>query len=740
MVARARAHASRAVVLFLVLSLCVASIPTAAATQSVDRAGSPPVAQVATPSPSPEDPNSTTQTTPSTPTNDTVNTTDIRHRNPTQVREDGNITELEFHLSQLLADRLGNSIIELERGEYDRARALIGSEYDRVFDRYVTVSRERRGDGDRRFKQAGGTQRDFIDSVAEYREKQESYQEAKQTGDEERARALARDLNEIADRSTTTRDRLVDDYTTLETDTGLSFATEVSRVEALTQEIEAQQAQIRSAEFFSTALTLTSVSPTGSFEEPIAVRGQVVTEDEATEAVGPATFTVAGQAHPVQVNDSGAFEFTYRPTTVPVGRQTLRVAFLPRNDSVYLGSNTTIDVTIQQVTPSVSIDESPARTAFGSEYRVAGRVAVGDVPVSGVNVTLWMGGTPLNVTATDETGAVQFVGILPAAVPPGDRTVRLGLPEGRLALASTTAEEPIAVASTATSIDIEATLQALESVAVSGTLATRNGDLVAGQPVDISFDGTVVGTAVTDRNGAFDTVLWVPPDLGTSRTLTVEASFDGSGKNLDSTRGSDTVTLPARRSEATEGDSIGLQSSFAGVFGIDVETLGSGLFATLLTAVLGAPVWSGVLALVGLAVVGVLAWRRRPEEAAGAVANLSGREVTVTDRPGSVPVDPLPALLLDLARDRLSAAQPVEAVTYSYLATRLLFVHTRGVPKHGTHREFLRAASAGESLSESERDRLRDVTTGYEQAVFSSTPPTEADAAHLIDVSASLFP
>jgi hypothetical protein len=729
LVSRVRAATGRGVVFLVVLLVCVASVPTVTATGVTDRPGPVPVPQVSTPVPSEG--------------NETTAAAGVRHRNPSEVREEGNVTELESHLSRLLATRLGDSIVRLDRGEYDRARQLVGPEYDSILDRYVSVSRERRGERESRFEEAGRTQREFVDSVAEYRQKREAYQTAKQAGDEVRARELARDLNTVADRSVASRDRLVEDYTTIQSDTGLNFTAELSQVEALADEIENEQAQIRSVEFFTTTLTLEEAEAAGSFENPIVVSGRVTSPDGTPEPFGPARFTVGARPYTTRVADDGAFEFAYRPTAVPVGRQTLDVAFVPRNDSVYLGSNTTMTATVEQSTPTVTVDTAPTRTAFGAAYRVVGRVTVGDVPVDGTEVTLWMGGTRLNATETNETGIVAFTGLLPAAVPAGDRTVRVGLAEAGRALAPTSADVPVVVEATGTALTLDADLEALESVAVSGSLTTTNGDVVARQPVDLSFDGSVVGTVVTDSDGGFETVLWVPPDLGTGGELTVEAAFDGDGTSLEPTRETDSVTLPVRRSGAAADDPAGLQSSFAGLLGIDAEALGDGVVARLLAIVLSAPLWSGGV-VVASVVASVLAYRRRvgADATGGAPGDGDGASAAPTDTDadgGSIAVADLPAVLLGVARARLAAGDPVDAVEYSYLAARLWFVHARGVPKRGTHRQFLRSADADRSLADSERARLSDVTTRYERAVFSPTSPTEEDASSAIDTSASLL-
>lgn len=74
-----------------------------------------------------------------------------------------------------------------------------------------------------------------------------------------------------------------------------------------------------------------------------------------------------------ETNADGTFTATYRPTLLRADEQTVAVRYVPRNESIYLGSNGSVTVSVAQVTPDLPVERIPGPVAFDDRVQITGR-------------------------------------------------------------------------------------------------------------------------------------------------------------------------------------------------------------------------------------------------------------------------------------------------------------------------------------------------------------------------------
>ena len=452
-------------VVVLVALLCAVSLaPLAAAAsggtadaesalsaRSVSDATAPPVRQIAVPS---NDSSATNES----------GATPVRHRDPRGLSEQGDLSELERALADLLASNLNESSVAIDRGEYDRARSIIGDRYDSVLERYVRVTREtpEQRDDTEQFRSTRDEQSGFVDTVRTYRERRTEYDRAKQDGDEGRARELARELNTLAAEAEQRSERLSREYDALGTDSGRDFSVAKQSVSDVRQNISAEQAVIRETEFVETSISVTDVGGGGSFVDPVVVSGTVVDENGTLLANRTVRIAVSGTDVETETDGNATFSVQYRPITDGLGEQNLTVEYAPRIDSIYLGSQTTASAVIRQNTPTLAIDDATTRVRFGDRVAVSGSVAVDRRPAAGVPLNVSVDDVVVGQVTSDDFGEFRFEGALPAAVDSGTQQLSVAYPFENRALAPNRTTTPITVGSTRTSMTVDGRQAALE--------------------------------------------------------------------------------------------------------------------------------------------------------------------------------------------------------------------------------------------------------------------------------------
>lgn len=705
----ARKDITLAVALFVLLSLCQPTASALATTGTGDRTSVGPAAQ------------SEHRADRDDPDNETANstTTAPRHQHPNRSNERGNLSDEERYLAGRLAEFLGEGTVELSEGEYEASDRIVGDRYDEVLGQYVEVTGRTSGRSDDRsadeFEAAQRNFEEFSEGVQEYHETLEEYREAKRTGNETRARELAREIDRLVTQINRSGSRLEANYERLSEKPGVDLTEEASIVERIRTEVKREREELLEAEFVETRLVLTSVSDTASFRDPLVVEARLTTANGTALADRTVRIDVGSRTVTVETDESGAFTLTYRPTTLPVGEQSVNLTYVPDAESVYQQTNATLTTHISAVTPSVTVETTPDSVGFDERVVVDGRVAVDDVGVPGVPVVVTVGGTRLGTTTTDANGTFELETLLPAGVDPGEVAARATVDQDDRAIARAGGESDLVVTTTGSTVTVEAERLAGtdREVAVSGRLATVDGTPIADRSIDVRIDGETVAVVRTNDQGRFRTTLSVPRSvlsaLDDRTVVTIAAVFDGSGTNLEGSSAKAQVTVLS----GSPWEHVSVNVSWAALLAV--------------AAVLGA--------------VLLVRFRYGGEELPGDTDTTTGG--TSMTGPGTAPGEeptastPDPAggrSLLAAAREYLSTDNHDDAVEVAYAAVRRHFVDR--VPSGGTHRQFYRRFLSTDG--DPPTGPLRRLTDLYERAAFDRRSTSHDDAEEAVDAASSL--
>ena len=645
-----------------------------------------------------------------------------RHRNPEEYFEDGDDEGLADWFESRLGEQLSAGAIQLSEGEYDTASEYVGDSFQDRFADYVEVA----GDTDREsradeLEETRDEQENVSESAESYEETQEAYEQAREDGDEERARELARELEELAASVNASAVGLRDHYDALEADTGIDFEDARLSVASVDREIQATQAAIREATFDETVLVVESTTETISYLEPMTATGTLETDDGEPVADETIRLDVGDQSLPVETDSEGAFSFEYRPISIPADADAVSVAYVPDPASAYLGSSTSVPADIEQVEPRIEepvVD--PDTVAFADEVSISTAVTVEGEPVDGLPLVVTLDGEPLGTLETD-AGEFDGTTTMPATVPAGDGDLEVALSFEDRALAGASASTPVTVEETAPSLSFEASVlegetgpddeavgddgQGTDSPVIEDTTLAVEGELraagegVGDAAVEIVVDGESVGSVTTDADGTFADEVEIPRSVQTALedraagndgpTVEVTATYDDPGTNLGSVTATETVTLPVEDSEPAAWSFLGV-SAWA---------------------------WAA-LGLAGALVLAIAVGRRlrrRPDE------EPVDLPTPVPAGPATEPTRPPVSDLLAEAQSALDADRTDAAVQRAYRATRRTLAEAAADTNshHAmTHREFARAYGPANSDAE----RLESLTDDFERASFVPTP------------------
>ncbi len=640
-----------------------------------------------------------------------------RHRNPREYDADGDLEALEGRLLTRLVDDLEAGALSLEDGDYQRAARSVDESYAASLDRYAEIAAATAGETDAAlFELAGESQGRIVEAVRRYNETKAEYERARAAGDEGRARSLARELETLATSINESSRELRATYDDLEAATDGNLSTADAAIEAVTEEIRAEQATIRETEFVATTLTVDASRETISFSEPLTATGRLQTA--TGRPVGSETIRLAVGNGSVRTETAadGSFAFEYRPPAEPVSTDRLAIEYVSANESLYLGSETAVAVSIEQDDPTVSGLETPTAVAYGETATVGGRLHVGGTPVDGVPLAVTLGDERIGRTETAD-GSFEAAVEVPATVPDGERDLGVRLGYEDRAIAGTTATPDVTVRETEVDVTVSAARvgDAERTVAVDGTLETAAGSPVAGRPVRLNAGGTTLETVTTAADGSFAATVEVP--AGAARgDEPIVATYDGAGSNLASDTAAATVTV------STEARSW-----------------------------LGVPVWvwfgvgGGLVLLLGAA---GFVWRRRGRSSRSSQSASTGDALTdtatnpVAERSGTEIAD----VVLEHGRDALSRGRPNRAVELAYAAVRHALsdrIDPGGSSTALTHWEFYRRWAARRTDGPDSDDTadpalLRSVTERYERATFDVTDVSAAEAERVLEAVGQL--
>lgn len=300
----------------------------------------------------------------------------VDHEDPRTALGRGNARAVGSYLVGSMSNRLTRSARLLDQGEYPEARAMLGPEYDSLYNRYDDVRSDLgvNPDAAERYALVRDEQIAYITAVQNYSLVREDYLEARRSADSFRSRKLAREMELQAEDVLEHRDNLVANYT-LMTEMGGERQNETLRLVSLqAAEVTALQANVREQQFVDTRLELRAPNTSGSFSAPYQLLGTVTTVNGTPLANESGQLIVGTQRYPVSTDENGSFAVIYRPTTIPDGAATVEARFFVDEESVYLGDRTTIDLFVRQERPTVSVDVRPNTVGFGEEVVVTGRV------------------------------------------------------------------------------------------------------------------------------------------------------------------------------------------------------------------------------------------------------------------------------------------------------------------------------------------------------------------------------
>jgi len=639
----------------------------------------------------------------------TNNTT--RHEDPDSVSEEGDASRVAAWLAGRLGDQLRGSTLQLSRGEYELADRFVTEGFGNYLGRYVDVAGETDSTDDdeaaEAFRDVRADQRQLVNRTGEYERTLREYRRAQEAGNASRARRLARELQSLAEGVNRSALDVSRGAAAIENRTDVSLAETRARLATLRREVLSRQANITASLFVGTRLTASTNRTRAAFDRPVRVSGRL-TADGSLDPPDRATLQFGEVTRRVRVDDRGRFAFTYRPTLVSTGRQTVTLRYIPDPSAPYLEAEAALDLDIDQVPSSVNVTTAPDAVRFAEGVRVAGSVSAGGRPVPGVPVLVRAGDRRLGTVTTARNGSYTFAGRVPADVPDGQRRVTAAVAVAGRAVGQSNASTGLLVNGTDTALTAEA-VRVDGPVRVRGRLQTVDGTPVPDQPVRLDPPGSATVTARTDANGTYTARL----ARSTADPVDITVRFSGRGTNLNAS--STRLRVPARNDTAGDGPdtSPGASDDQNG----DEPGSDSGSLPLAL---------AGLLALVAvLGATAVVALRRGtggeagPAAATGGSGGDDGDGASPAGTARTDPVTLVEAAVADGEYDR--ASRELYALVRASLADR---AGTDG----GTHWEFYDAVASVPDTDAEDREALRTVTETYERAAFAPTPVGERRA------------
>ena len=300
----------------------------------------------------------------------------VDHEDPRTALGRGDDRAVGSYLVGSMSNRLVRSARLLSDDEYPEARALLGPEYDSLYDRYDDV-RSDLGVGEEeaeRYALVRDEQVAYITAAQNYSLIREDYLEARRSADSFRSRRLAREMELQAEAMLEHRDNLVANYTLMDEMGGDRRNESLRLVSQQAAAVTALQATVRDQQFVDTRLRVRVPNTSGSFSAPYQLVATVTTVDGVPLSNESGQLIVGTQRYPVETDANGSFSVVYRPTTIPDGAATVEARFFVDEQSAYLGDRTTFDLFVRQERPTIAVDAQPTSVAYDDEFVVSGRV------------------------------------------------------------------------------------------------------------------------------------------------------------------------------------------------------------------------------------------------------------------------------------------------------------------------------------------------------------------------------
>ncbi|KAA9397846.1 DUF4129 domain-containing protein [Haloarcula sp. CBA1130] len=642
-----------------------------------------------------------------TPTDDN----ETQQENPDSVSDGEYSDETATWLAQTMGGQLENSSIALSNAQYDRARSVLGDDYDTRLEQYVEVAGDTSSETDDtaagEFESARENQRNLTDEVQRYRQQYAAYQEARERGDEREARITARAMERTASNISDRSQELTQNFDRIENATSVDLSSGQTEINETTANITATQAAIREEVLVGTTLTVRAIDSTASFSDPGTVSGQIKTENGSVIADEAVELRVGNRTQTVRTNSNGMFETQYRPRSAPLGSQAVPVEYIPATDSVYLSDNATFTIDVQQVRPDVVSEIAPETVGYGDRLNATASVTVESIGVDGVTVEFAIGDTVVARTATGPDGTVTETLRVPASVNDGERQVVARVPYEDRAIAGVRSETPVVVVETQTALSMSVS-RTDNGILASGQLQTAAGDPVADRPVRLQAGASGIQRVETNRNGSFQTVLTEPQ---TNDSVTVTATYDEPSSNL----GNATATATAPAESGGGNPPVGSGENPAAGFG-------NGILGYSWLPVLG-----GGMALILVVAAWLVVPRFRHSQETDSTAPAETADVSPTDPDQSATSPETTSTTFEeRVETHLDGGNYDAAAMLAYTAVHDELAVENGIHEGATHWELLQR-SQKHGVPE---ERIADIETVVEAFETAAFAPTAVDPSH----------
>lgn len=508
------------------------------------------------------------------------------HLNPDEIDTAGDLDGLETFLRGELDGQLADSLANMDEGDYERARAVLGEEYEGDLSRYRDLAADLDTEAQAElFGAAQSEQQEFVDAVESYETTREEYEQAREDGDSERARELAREMAAAADSIDSSGEGLSGTYQSLDNETDQDYTEPIGNIENRRTEARNTSQQISESELTVTTLSAATTQSAVSFTDNLSITGELRTDDGDPIDQRQAQFVIQDQSYTVDLDSSGEFELTVRPEGVWETADDLQLRYSPAGSSEYLGSQANLSVAVEPTATTIELDSVSERASYDEPITVTGTLTATDTgePVPTAPVELSVAGSRLSTTETTTDGQFEFEGEIPGSVDTGETAATVELSASSLALDHSRAETSVDIAPAETEIAVDATvIEEVDTeplVELRGSLESADGRAVESMPVSLSVAGTEVDVVETDSDGTFVEKVSFPDDADPDEEVLIEATFEGSGSNLESAASSTTVVVPE-----TVLESVGLEF-------ISGSQLTVGVLLFGLMVVLGAVGW-----------------------------------------------------------------------------------------------------------------------------------------------------
>ncbi|MDT3435487.1 hypothetical protein KZ498_11510 [Haloarcula sp. 1CSR25-25] len=643
---------------------------------------------------------------------------ETQQENPDEVDDGEYSDETATWLARNLASKLENSSISLSSGKYEQAQEILGDDYNDRLNQYVEVAGDTDSDATAttagEYGAARDNQRQLANEVQRYQTQYTAYQEARESGNETRARVLARRMEQTAANVSDRSLQLNQNYNRIGNTTSVDLSRAQARINETTQNVTTVQSAVREETLVGTTLTVQATSATASFTNPGAITGRLQTENGSVVAEESITLRINNQTQTVRTDSNGRFEIQYRPRSVRLGQQRIQATYDPSPGSVYLTDSDVFAIEVQQVSSTIRTEYGPRNIAYNDIFNISATVTAGGFGVEGVPVEFVIGETVLAQAVTVPNGSVSSSIQFPATVSDGEQTVVARVSYDNRAISGANSESVITVIETPTELSLR--VSTVEGGFLArGQFQTTDGRPVPNRTIQIQAGDGDVQTVATEQNGTFQTT--VNPSAGDG-SVQVVAQYADSDSNLGNASATATISTGGGGPPpvGSEEDLNIIESIWSALLGNDASPPigfgGGGVGFRWLFTVGGA----FTLILVGVAWFVVSHVRASPDQITA--------DTAISDDPSIIGPEPPPELskttgqdLIERIETHLENGEYDAATVLSYGAVHDQLTKTHDIRENATHWELLRK-SRDNGLDDEQVEAIQTVVEAFETAAF----------------------